>query len=197
MLLFTDRHLAPEGELKRLISHGLCRMFPLHSAPTAKIENTLILCDVDLENLASARLLRLALAVHRSPESLLVFLLRDRGHHSEAQARALGASDTLSGSEGLDAALLTLLQRYPFIKNGSNIVPPEARLAIEDLLDASTWEVSGNYDGIITTGAQAVLDAIESKGIHHWMNEVWSYDDLTYQHCLSVVRCFGADWRRD
>ena len=192
MLLFTDRHLAPEGELERLIARGVCRMFPLHAAPTIKVDNALILCDVDLENFASSRMLRLALAVHRTPDSPLVFLLRERNHHTESQARALGASDTLSAEEGLDAALLHLLAKYPFLNTHQTCVPPEARLAIEDLLDASTWAGSGDYNSLIDAGAQAVLDAVEAKGIHHWMDEVWSYDDLTYQHCLLVAGTAAA-----
>jgi len=192
LLLFTDRLLAPEGELKRLIVRGVCRMFPLHSAPTLKVDNALILCDVDLENFDNARMLRLALAVHRSPDSPVVFLLRDRNHHTESQARALGASDTLSGEEGLNAALRHLLNKYPFLNAHQSCVPPEAQLAIEDLLDASTWNTFGNYADLIDAGAQAVLDAIEAEGIHHWMDEVLSYDNLTYQHCLLVAGTAAA-----
>lgn len=192
MLLFTDRHLVPEGELKRLIMRGVCRMFPIHAAPTIKVENALILCDVDLENFASARMLRLALAVHRAPDSPLVFLLRERTHHTKSQARALGASDMLSVDEGFNAALRHLMNKYPFLGAHQSCVPPEARLAIEDLLEANTWYAAGNYEGRIDAGAQAVLDAIEAEGIHHWMDEVLSYDNLTYQHCLLVAGTAAA-----
>ncbi len=192
LLLFTDRHLEPEGELNRLIMRGVCRLFPIHSAPSIKVDNALILCDVDLENFASAHMLRLALAVHRSPDNPLVFLLRDRNHHSESQARALGASDTIDGVEGLDSALMHLLAKYPFLNTHQSCVPAEAKMAVEGLLDPRIWNKPGDYNDMIDTGAQAVLDAVEAKGIHHWMDEVWSYDDRTYQHCLLVAGMSAA-----
>lgn len=192
MLLFTDRELVQEGELKRLIMRGVCRMFPIHAAPTIKVKNALILCDIDLENLASASMLRLALAVHRAPDSPVVFLLRDRNHHTESQARALGANDMLSGDEGFNAALRQLMNKYPFLSAHQSCVPPEAQLAIEDLLEANIWHAAGNYEGLIDAGAQAVLDAVEAEGIHHWMEEVMSYDNLTYQHCLLVAGTAAA-----
>lgn len=192
MLLFTDRELVEEGELKRLIMRGICRMFPLRSAPTFRIDNAVILCDVDLENFASAHQLRSALAVHRSAESPVVFLLRERNHHTESQARALGASDLLSGEEGINAALRQLMAKFPFLNAHQSCVPPETQLAIEDLLEPNTWNAAGNYGGLIDAGAQAVLDAIEAEGIQHWMNEVLSYDNLTYQHCLLVAGTAAA-----
>lgn len=192
MLLFTDRDLVIEGRFGQMTSLGICKVMPLKTAPETKIANNIIVCDVDLESFESAKALKRALAVHRSTDSPVVFLLRDHSFHNEAQASALGADDVVDGSEGLEAALSAIVRKYPFAIQRQSTVPSEVRSAVDSLLKTETWTGTGDQSAMIETGAAAVLDAVETNGIQSWLGEVWAYDDLTYQHCLLVAGTAAA-----
>lgn len=197
-LLFTDcQH--KNVELQRKIAQVLpCRVAPLHDVPVEKVQAGIVVSDVALDSPVTIEMLRLTLERYRKKQVPLLFILRDVSQQSIKRALDLGASKVLDAACPQHTLLATLSRLL--CAESMSPSPAAARTALSSLpshvADTSAvlrtmMETARHHEIIapdsITAGADSVLDAIRSNSVRSWLEVVWTYDDVTYQHCLLVA----------
>ncbi len=96
MLILTDRAKGGHAIYDYLTRGRRCHVVALHQAQTQPLKYPIIVCDVDIGNMTSVRLLRAALRLHRADADVpVLFLTRDTGHLTAALAVSLNATELL------------------------------------------------------------------------------------------------------
>ena len=194
MLLLTDREVHGQRLSRDLALILPCSVVPVQQAGAQLETARLIVCDVALNDPTAVRLLRAALDRHRRPGTPLICLLREQTHHLVTQAKALNATNMVP----LDtprAQLLTKIAELAGPDTGKRAKAPR-RIASEGALKAvaglaelmlaaeSGTRISPDTLDLAST---AILDAIARVDIEAWLEVVWAYDQVTYQHSLLVA----------
>lgn len=193
MLLITDREDQSSDLAGKLQLLGNCRVAPLSSLTSRPPADDLVICDVSLDDVATALQLKTTLPDYCRQQTPILFLLGKNSHHQATQAWALGAREVAARTLPVRPLLSLVrsllpdrLERPTFDANLE-----QAAFAIADMLDAQYSETSLQTAQLLA-GCQAVLEALEQGGIHQWMTKVSQYDHSTYQHCLLVAGFAGA-----
>ena len=194
ILLLTDR-----PDESRRISRDLglvrpCKLVPLHAHGAETTSAAVIVSDVALDRGVEVEMLRAAQAGYRKRPVPFLCLLRDGARRTHMQALAIHATATLPADAPRATLVATVLGLID-AKNGPNErtardavqgCATQAGVALADMMDdAATGK--GISPQVLATGADRVLEVIGQDNVRTWLDVVWNYDDVTYQHCLLVA----------
>ncbi len=202
MLILTDRAKGGLAIYDYLTRDSRCQVVALHQAQAQPLEHTIIVCDVDVGNMTSVRLLRGALRHHRVDANIpVLFLTRDTSRFTAALAVSLDATELLCCNERpavILAATERLIHTYQSRKKGARRPASVTEARASDAKSA----LAGCFDAVkrgepvsvaeLDRGAGVILRAIKQTNIRSWLDVVWQFDDVTYQHCLLVAGLVGA-----
>jgi putative nucleotidyltransferase with HDIG domain len=194
MLLLTDREVHGQRLSRDLALILPCTVVPVQQAGAQLATARVIVCDVALNEPSAVGLLRAALDRHRRPGIPLICLLREQTHHLVTQAKALDATDILPLDTPRAQLLNTIAQRAGWNAGEGATTPrriasagaQKAAAALAEMMlaaESGTW-ISPDTLEIAST---AIIDAIARVEIEAWLDVVWAYDQVTYQHCLLVA----------
>jgi putative nucleotidyltransferase with HDIG domain len=202
MLILTDRAKGGVAIYDYLARGRRCNIVALHQAQVQPRKYSIIVCDVDIGNMTSVRLLRAALRLHRvTPDIPVLFLTRDTNHFTAALAVSLDATELLYCNDPptviLAAAERLILAGQSKIKGAArpaNVTEARASDAKSALASCFDAVKRGQPVSIaeLDKGASAVIGAIKQAKIRSWLDVVWQFDDVTYQHCLLVAGLAAA-----
>lgn len=214
MLLITDRLDESRDLARRLGVWGACRVIALEREGDGSItQPQIIVSDVDLGHRLSVEAMRAALTRHRRKGAPYLCLLRDMTARSTIQARAIGASEVLPCDTAASLLLKTIDQ---LLHEGDGADPARgseaftrahlatAAASLADMLEQASAGRPLSL-GAVDASVEAIDQAAGASDIGEWLQVVWSYDDLTYQHCMLVAGLaatfahqlgFSADDRR-
>ncbi|PZN97867.1 MAG: hypothetical protein DCF30_15550 [Hyphomicrobiales bacterium] len=194
MLLITDRLDESRELARRLGVWGPCRVVPLErDGDETGTPSAIIVSDVDLAHRGTVEAMRTVLARHRHKETPFLCLLRDMTARSTIQAQAIGASEILPTNTATSVLVKTIDQ---LLREGTEPVRgtaafTRAHLATAAVSLADMLESASAGKPIALSAVEASVEAIDqaagASDIGDWLQVVWSYDDLTYQHCMLVA----------
>jgi putative nucleotidyltransferase with HDIG domain len=202
MLILTDRAKGGVAIYDYLTRGRRSHVVPLHQALTEPLKHPIIVCDVDIGNITSVRLLRAALKLHRVEADIpVLFLARDRSRHTAALAISLHATE-LASCEDAPAAILAAIERLANAyqsRNGhaarrashTEARASDAKSALASCFDAARQGAPVSI-AEVDRGAGVILGAIRQATVKSWLDVVWRFDDATYQHCLLVAGLCAA-----
>ena len=194
MLLLTDRDVHGERLQRDLALIHPCTVVPVQHAGAQMAKARVIVCDVALNDPNAVGLLRAALDLHRQPGIPLLCLLREHTHHLVTQAKALDATDMLP----LDTPRAKLLHKIAELSGrdaqAGRMTPRrvasdgalKAVAALAEMMLAAESGARISPDTLEVAGI-AILDAVAKTDIQTWLEVVWGYDQVTYQHSLLVA----------
>jgi putative nucleotidyltransferase with HDIG domain len=202
MLILTDRAKGGLAIYDNLTRGGPCHVVPLHQALAQPLKHPIIVCDVDIGNMTSVRLLRAALKLHRVDADIpVLFLTRDSSRFTAALAISLDATELVYCNDRpavIHAAAERLICAYQS-RNKDAIRPAnvtEARASAAKSALASCFDAVKRGEPVsiaeLDRGASVVLGAIKQAKIRSWLDVVWQFDDATYQHSLLVAGLCAA-----
>ena len=202
MLILTDRAKRGLATYDDLTRGRRCHVVPLHQALVQPLKHSIIVCDVDIGNMTSVRLLRAALRRHRVDADLpVLFLAREASHFTAAMAVSLGATELID-CNGPPAALHAAAERLISDYQRSKKAATRPARATEARASDAQSALAGCFDAVkrgepvsiaeLDRGADAVLSAISQAEIRSWLDVVWRFDDATYQHCLLMAGLCAA-----
>ena len=207
MLILTDRAKGGIVIYDYLTRGGRCHVVPLHQAQAQPLKHPIIVCDVDIGNMTSVRLLRAALKLHRVDADIpVLFLTRDSSRLTAALAISLDATELVYRNDppaAIHAAAERLIYAYQSRNKGAGrpasvteAGASDAKSALASCFDAvKRGEPVSIAD--LDRGASVILGAIKQAKIRSWLDVVWQFDDITYQHCLLVAglcAAFSLKW---
>lgn len=190
MLLITDKRPRNSRIADLMRAAGPCHVVPLHDVPKTPIPNSLVVCDVALENFGVALLLRDALRAHRGQRTPLIFIT-DGSYHRRVQALALGATAVLKPDASPREFYAHLDHQRSSI---GTLVEEDARgaaMAMADVFDSMKSQRAIPGDAL-SVAVGHVTEAVVRSGLQQWLEAVWLQDDHTYQHCLLVAGITAA-----
>ncbi|HEV7259424.1 MAG TPA: HD domain-containing phosphohydrolase [Bosea sp. (in: a-proteobacteria)] len=218
MLLITDRSDESRDVARGLALLGHCAVVALDGQGKGQGERAvaqprIVVSDVDLGERRSVEAIREALTRHRRKDMPYLCLLRDMTARSTIQARAIGATEILPAGAAPSVLVKTISQ---LLQEGEDADPARgtqaftrAHLATAAVSLADMLQSASSGKAIPLAAVEASVDAIDQAAgaadIGDWLQVVWSYDDLTYQHCMLVAGLaasfahrlgFGEDDRR-
>jgi putative nucleotidyltransferase with HDIG domain len=202
MLILTDRGKGGLATYDYLARGRRCQIVALHQAQPQPLRHPIIVCDVDSGNLTSVRLLRAALAFHRVDADIpVLFLTRDTSHRTAALAVSLGATEFIYGADH-PATILAAAERLINAYQSRNKGAPRLAAATDARAADAKSTLAGCFDAArrgepvrvaeLDRGANLVLGAIKQAKIRSWLDVVWKFDDVTYQHCMLVTGLCAA-----
>jgi putative nucleotidyltransferase with HDIG domain len=196
MLLITDRSDGNPELARRLGLLRPCAVLILGcEAPKADQPDSIIVGDVDLGRRESVEAMRQALARHRGKGAPYLCLLREMTVRTAIQARAIGATEVLPADAAAALLVKTIEQLLGEGKDGD---PARGTVAFTRAQLATAAASLADMLGSVANGAPVPLRAVEASveaieqaagasDIGDLLQVVWSYDDLTYQHCMLVA----------
>lgn len=200
VLFVTDRPNQVHSVVRDLDLLVAVRLTSLHSAPDPTAFAMLI-ADVDLRNHAEVMVMRELAQLAMRNRRRVVCLLREHSEHERVQARFLGCDATLPANCTRDKMIDTIgplietTDCKPEHGQSRRVLPDpavgETAVLLADLLDPSTC-VGPAALAAVPAGANVVYDTIRAGGLDAWLDIVWEYDNITYQHCLLVAGLAGA-----
>lgn len=194
MLILTDRGEGGLAIYRYLTSAGWrCHVVSLHQALAQPLKHPIIVCDVDVGNMTSIRLLRAALKLHRVDADIpVLFLLRDSSRVTAALAVSLDATELVDCNDR--PAVMHAAERLIYAYQSRNKVATRPASVLKARAADAKSALASCFDAVkrgkpvsiaeVDRGASVVLDAIRDAKIRSWLDVVWQFDDVTYQHCL-------------
>ena len=159
----------------------------------------MIVSDVTLDRAVEVEMLRAAQAGYRKHPVPFLCLLRDGARRTHMQALAIHATATLPADAPRATLVATVLglidaKNSPNERTARDAVQgcaTQAGIALADMMDDAA---TGNRISpqVLAIGADRVLEAIGQDNVRTWLDVVWNYDDVTYQHCLLVAGLAAA-----
>jgi putative nucleotidyltransferase with HDIG domain len=202
MLILTDRAKDGHAIHYYLTRARPCRVVRLDEAQAQPSKPSLLVCDVEIGNEISLKMLRAALTRYRVDAKIpVLFLTRDRGNLTNSLAHSLGATEVVycNATPGLILAMAERLIDAYQSQNKSAILPAsrtKARASEVKSALASCFDAVKRREPVsvaeLDRGANVVLGAVKEAKIRAWLDVVWQFDDLTYQHCLLVAGLVAA-----
>ncbi len=196
MLLITDRSDGNPELARRLGLLKPCAVLILgREAPELDQPVSIIVGDVDLGRRESVEAMRQALARHRGKGAPYLCLLREMTVRTAIQARAIGATEVLPADAAAALLVKTIEQ---LLGEGEGGDPARGTVAFTRAQLATAAASLADMLGSVANGAPVPLRAVEASveaieqaagasDIGDLLQVVWSYDDLTYQHCMLVA----------
>jgi putative nucleotidyltransferase with HDIG domain len=202
MLILTDRAKGGVAIYDYLTRGRRSHVVPLHQALAQPLKYPIIVCDVDIGNITSVRLLRAALKLHRVDADIpVLFLTRDNSRHTAVLAISLHATE-LASCDDAPAAILAATERLASAYQSRNENAPRSASHTEARASDAKAALANCFDAVrrgapvsiaeMDRGAGVILGAIEQANIKSWLDVVWQFDDATYQHCLLVAGLCAA-----
>ena len=191
LLLITDDSRRGERLARDLCAFRVCRVHDLYAEVALAPASDLIVSDVSV--LTSDAILRLQrlLARVRGDDVPYLFLIHGNAARAAAQARVLGASETLS-SGVVTQALVAALERLHWPEDGPNASAVRHAGAARQFLREIFVPGRCVTPSVIDTGTGLVARAISEAGVREWIRAVRRFDDATHQHCLLVAGLAAA-----
>lgn len=198
IVLVTDRHEHGRRVQRDLNLIRPCRLASPHKPLPVK-NPAAIVSDVALDSPASLALLKATLGDANRGHAPLVCVLRKDTRREDVQADVLGAFDVVPADAPrqalVDAVVRAIVLRH---EATSDRVYARARerarrvgLVVADMMDAAEDGAAIAHEHI-SQGASLVLRAVGEGGVKTWLDVVWRYDDVTYQHVLLVAGLTAA-----
>jgi putative nucleotidyltransferase with HDIG domain len=194
ILLISDRPDRSRELARRLGGFYACRIAGLYEQQTAAEPVAAVVTDVGFRDPADIERLRHLLSQPRAWELPIVAILRDNSHLERVQAVAVGATFLFSANVSvcdISAALA------PAIRSTiPSVAPPENLTQAQNIEQArlhfgTIFNAAARGEGVSRTSVEnattSVMAAIAEGGIRQWLDVVWTYDEITYQHCLLVT----------
>jgi len=194
ILLISDRPDRSRELARRLGGFYACRIAGLYEQQTTAEPVAAVVTDVGFRDPADIERLRHLLSQPTTSELPIVAILRDNSHLERVQAVAVGATFLFSANASISdisAALAPAIR--PTIPS---VVPPENLTPAQDIEQArlhfgTIFNAAARGEGVSRTSVEnataSVMAAIAEGGIRQWLDVVWTYDEITYQHCLLVT----------
>ncbi|MDP4027125.1 HD domain-containing protein [Methylobacterium sp. NEAU 140] len=186
LLLITDDRRRGERLARDLGAFRACRVLDLYEDPAPATTPGMILSDVS--TLTSDAVLRLqrTLKIVRGESAPYLFLVHGNAARAEAQARLLGASQTL----GAAAAVKLIIDRLDRLGDRTALPPPPVqKRAIEArrFIAATLFADQPISPSVVDMGTDLVERAVRETSIRDWVRTVQRFDDVTHQHVLLVA----------
>jgi putative nucleotidyltransferase with HDIG domain len=199
VLLISDRSDQSAELGGRIGRVGTCRRMGLHDRLRSTKDLAAVVTDVAFRDAADIAQLRSLLAQFRGGGTPILALLRDNKHHEQVQAVALGATAVLpataSSAEICRAVAAALEAVVPSAQQAAASSPAQqveqARLEFHGIFSAATCGDTFTRTAV-DSAAGSVLATVADGGIRRWLEIVWTYDNLTYQHCMLVTGLAAA-----
>ena len=152
--------------------------------------------------MTSVRLLRAALRLHRVDADIpVLFLTRDTSRFTAALAVSLDATELVYCNER-PAVILAAAERLIHTYQSRNKGATRPASVTEARASDAKSALAGCFDAVkrgepvsiaeLDRGASVILGAIKQANIRSWLDVVWQFDDVTYQHCLLVAGLCAA-----
>ena len=147
-----------------------------------------VIADITLSRPEAKRCLRRLASRPGGGRPPLICLTRGDGQAAFTEARNLGATMCLSALVEPRMVVGSLVREvWPDKSVADLVVTREAKRAGTLMSSLFKAAEAGPVDmGSVERGVDPVLDAIHEGGLSRWLDEVWAYDDVTFQHCLLV-----------
>ncbi|MEE7459569.1 phosphohydrolase [Methylorubrum populi] len=147
-----------------------------------------VIADVTLGRPEAKRCLRLLATRPARARTPLICLTRGSGQTAFTEARNLGATLCLSALAEPRMVVGSLVREvWPDKSVADLVVTREAERAGTLMTRLFESAQTGTIDmPSVEQGIAPVLDAIHEGGLTRWLDEVWTHDDVTFQHCLLV-----------
>jgi len=194
ILLITDRLQRSKELAMPLRAIGACRIMAPDDAEVASQAAAVVVIDVDLHRSPHIKQLSVSLSGPRNSGTPIVALLRAVSHHERVQAAALGAGTFVSAkssSEEICGIVSAIAGPAAFTLSPSQTLTPSENLQSAGIHFTGMFQAAANGKTINPTAVNRATDhvtaAIAEGGIRQWLERVWTYDDITYQHCMLVT----------
>ena len=169
-------------------------MIGLYEPRTTVQSVAAVVTDVGFRHPADIERLRHHLSQPRALAMPIVAILRDNSHLERVQAIAVGATVLFPADASMSDIAAVLA---PIIRSTNSWVDPAISSAPAQNIEqarlqfATIFDAAGRGEGIgrtcIDTATASAMAAIAEGGIRRWLEIVWTYDEVTYQHCLLVT----------
>lgn len=148
-----------------------------------------VIADVTLSRPEVKRCLRRLASRPGQTQRPLLYLTRSDSPATIAEARSLGATLYLSAFSEPRHVVGTLTKQVWPDKSLADLVISRETARAGSLMTGlfRSAAESGKVDMTCVEGTvEPVLGAIQEGGLTRWLDEVWTHDDVTFQHCLLV-----------
>lgn len=148
-----------------------------------------VIADVTLSRPEVKRCLRRLASRPGHSKRPLLYLTRNDSPATISEARSLGATLYLSAFSEPRHVVGTLTKQVWPDKSLADLVISRETARAGSLMTGlfRSASESGTIDMACVEGTvEPVLGAIQEGGLSRWLDEVWTHDDVTFQHCLLV-----------
>ena len=202
ILLISDREDCSR-EFAEFVRHHVCpcRLIGLGAEAGAISAFAAIIVDVRFYGSHNIEPLRRLLTQARSDTTPVLAILRDSSRLEEVQAAALGATSLIHPSSFRQTclAIQRLLGSIVGCTSSPRSRTPKENVEQARLEFGKLFRAAGNADTVtradLDNAADSVVAAIMDGGVREWLEIVWNYDDVTYQHCM-LVTGLGGEFAR-
>jgi putative nucleotidyltransferase with HDIG domain len=194
ILLISDRPDRSQELARRLGGFCACRTTGLYDRESTAELVTAVVTDVGFRHPSDIERLHHLLSRPRASAAPIVAILRDNSYLQRVQAAAVGATFLFPANASVSDIFLALT---PAIRSTLPSVVPAASLAPAQNFEqahlhfGTIFNAAARGEGISRTSVEnattSVMTAIAEGGIRQWLDVVWTYDEITYQHCLLVT----------
>jgi putative nucleotidyltransferase with HDIG domain len=194
ILLISDRPDRSRELARRLGGFYACRIAGLYEQQTTAEPVAAVVTDVGFRDPADIERLRHLLSQPRALAVPIVAILRDNSHLERVQAVAVGAAFLFPADASVSDISAALA---PAIRSTISSVVPAASLAPAQNIEqarlhfGTIFNAAARGESVSRTSVEnataSVMTAIAEGGIRQWLEVVWTYDEITYQHCLLVT----------
>lgn len=166
-----------------------CRRIGLHDQLDDANQVAAVVTDVAFRDAAGIARLRSLLTQCQGAAMSIIAVLRDNSHYEQVHALAVGATrvlrSTASPVEVCRAAAAALGDATPTALSAAEHVE-QVRHEFQGIFHAATRGEPFTR-AKVDSATDSVVEAVEDGGIRRWLEIVWAYDNITYQHCMLVT----------
>jgi putative nucleotidyltransferase with HDIG domain len=193
ILLISDRPDDSRVLAKRLDRLCACQMVELDDWEGATGAATAVIADIEFCRPVNLERVRRLFPGLRASALPILGILRNDNHLERVQAAAAGTTYLFPASVSVHTIYSVLA---PCVRSMISPTAP-ASLATQQKIEQARIQFGAIFDAATQGGrigrsqaenaTASVIDAVAEGGIRQWLEVVWTYDDLTYQHCLLVT----------
>jgi putative nucleotidyltransferase with HDIG domain len=200
LLLISDRPDRSRRLADRLWRLHPCRTMGLYEAEDGPDASAAaVITDVCFRDGPAIERLRGLLLRVRTSKTPLVTILQNDSHLERVQAAALGAGAVLPANASFRdiAGVITRtigLAAVPTASSDDSMARTSAEKARLRFDAIFTGAMRGEAvdRAMVDEAAATVVGALAENDIGQWLEQVWAYDNTTYQHCLLVTGLAAA-----
>lgn len=183
MFIATDNMAKGSALARKLGPLNDFHVVQIEHLPAASPRQRVLVCDFDPTNKTLVELAQPAIDTYRRADVPIIFLLTPGSFHETTQAYALGADIIVPRTRAHELLVPTI----------ARIIASSVTRAVDDTLTTleKTFAAAANGQALVPAriieSSGIMLEAIEATGISNWLNQSWSIDEATTQHCLLVA----------